>query len=101
MKIWKPVTTEKINQNGSAVPSVKDTSGKANTELLAEMCRREQAYILRGRTIPSEIIKGIKDGKPLDELLLKAVACIALMTGDNAIYPVCERELKERKVPPF
>lgn len=43
----------------------------------------------------TEIIKGLKTGEDIYRLFLKAIKSISLMTSDNAIYPIAERDIRE------
>ena len=53
---------------------------------LREAYSTYQENIKRAGMIRAEILKGIKQGEEPLDLLLKAVECISLMTGDSHIY---------------
>lgn len=42
--------------------------------------------IIKSERLRAELTKGAKDHKPIDDLLLIALECISLMTGDKTWY---------------
>lgn len=58
-----------------------------------QMYARYQQNIKRAGTLRSDIVKGIQAGEDPAILLLKAVECISLMTGDTAIYSQSKEDL--------
>lgn len=61
---------------------------------LQEAYREQQTNILRAGELRADILKGVKAGEPAQLLLLKAVECIAKMTGDTLFYSQTEKDLK-------
>ena len=60
-----------------------------------QMYASYQQNIKRAGTLRSDITKGIQAGEDPAILLLKAVECISLMTGDTAIYAQGKEDLLE------
>ena len=52
-------------------------------------------YKLEARQLANEITRGIQAGEALESLLLKAIECISLMTGDNSFYEQNKNNLKD------
>ena len=55
-----------------------------------------QDAIHKAGTLTSEITKGIQNGEKPEVLLLKAVECISLMTGDKVFYENAARKLASK-----
>lgn len=72
--------------------ALQEQTYKAINRELQERERLRKAYntyhenIRRAGSLRSDILKGMKRGEEPLDLLLKAVECISLMTGDTAIY---------------
>lgn len=62
-------------------------------EKLREIYHIQQENIRRAGTLRSEILKGIKRAEEPTALLLKALKCISLMTGDTAIYTQSKKDI--------
>ena len=60
---------------------------------LREVYRQQQENIKRAGTLRTEILKGVQAKEEPLALLLKAVQCIGLMTGDTVIYRQCEKDI--------
>ena len=56
-----------------------------------------QENIAKAGRLRSEIVKGLQAGERFEDLLLKAVECIAAMTGDRAFYTSCQAEIERRQ----
>lgn len=66
---------------------------QAKYERTLEIYGEYQKNIKESYSLRTEIIKGTMVGEPLVSLLLKAVKCISLMTGDRAFYSKLEDDL--------
>ena len=72
--------------------AIQEQPYKAISRELEERERLREAYstyqenIKRAGSLRSDILKGMKRGEDPLDLLLKAVECISLMTGDSHIY---------------
>ena len=66
---------------------------KRERERIREVYSTYQDNIKKAGNCRSEILKGIKRGEDPLALLLKAVECISLMTGDTAIYPQAKGDI--------
>ena len=58
-----------------------------------QMYATYQQNIKRAGTLRGDIVKGIQSGENPLELLLKAVECISLMTGDTVIYAQSKEDI--------
>lgn len=59
-----------------------------------EIYREYQNNIKQSEGLRTDIMRGVKAGEAPQALLLKAVKCISLMTGDNLFYSQIEQDLK-------
>lgn len=66
---------------------------KQERDSYRQMCATYQQNIQRAGTLRTDITKGIQNGEDPLALLLKAVECISLMTGDTAIYAKSKEDL--------
>ena len=67
---------------------------KAEHERTLEVYREYQKNIRESGILRTDILKGAKAGEPPVALLLKAVKCISLMTGDTVFYSQLEGDIK-------
>jgi hypothetical protein len=67
---------------------------KAEHERTIEVYREYQKNIRESGSLRTDILKGAKAGEPPVALLLKAVKCISLMTGDTVFYSQLEGDIK-------
>ena len=67
---------------------------KAEHERTLEVYREYQKNIRESGSLRTDILKGAKAGEPPVALLLKAVKCISLMTGDTVFYSQLEGDIK-------
>ncbi len=67
---------------------------KAEHERTLEVYREYQKNIRESGGLRTDILKGAKAGEPPVALLLKAVKCISLMTGDTVFYSQLEGDIK-------
>lgn len=92
----KPATAQNTSPSGGAdrVATNRLNREKQERENHRQMFSSYQDNIKRAGTLRSEITKGIQAGaEPLD-ILLKAVECISLMTGDTVIYSQCQKDIQ-------
>lgn len=66
---------------------------QAERERTLEAYRDYQRNIKESKGLRTEILKGIKAGEPPIALLLKAIKCISLMTGEAAFYSQIEGDV--------
>lgn len=66
---------------------------KTEREKLREAYSAYQQNIKRAGSLRAEVLTGMKRGEDPARLLLKAVECISLMTGDTAIYTQAQEDL--------
>lgn len=87
----KSTQEEKRPAAGQIVSAEGHTDQRAIDLLLSEQKERErsrqmysayQENIARAAGLREEILKGLKTGQDLEEILLSALECISLMTGD-------------------
>lgn len=98
------ISAEKPAKNGpkNDATAARGTQARPDAEREIEALKDElrQAYktyqdnIRAAGQLRTEIIKGCKAGEPDRELLLKAIECIGLMTGEGVIYKVCKQALQ-------
>ena len=88
IKIEKTPTAE-----NRAVHSHQLDKAKREREKLREAYSTYQQNIKKAGSLRAEVLKGMKRGEDPARLLLKAVECISLMTGDTAIYTQAQKDL--------
>ena len=66
----KPILTARIERERQSIERYKEISEN----------------IRKSERLRADISKGIKNNEPIDDLLLIALECISLMTGDNTWY---------------
>ena len=89
----RPTSDEKGKGN------IKPLASKVNVvealqERLARVYKEHQENIRRAGQLGAEISKGIQAGEPIYRLLLKAIECISLMTGDKTFYDMNKNNLQ-------
>ena len=62
---------------------------------VAAIYKRQQENIHKEKGLRTEITKGIQAGQSTYQLLLKAMECISLMTGDTVFYSQGKDELQK------
>lgn len=92
LKPEKPATGENISPRGH-IHSHKLDAEKREREQLREMYSTYQENIKRAGSCRSDVLKGIKRGEDPLDLLLTAIECISLMTGDTVIYKQAEEDI--------
>lgn len=98
-----PVETEKPPEAPQKAPEGQAVEGLAQIRLqreqedhkkAVEMYGAYQTNIKRAGQLRTDIMKGVKAGDAPQALLLKAVECIALMTGDRLFHEQVEEDMK-------
>lgn len=93
--------TEAAGEGGGAEWMVKAyAQEQADHEKALTVYREYQENIRRAGSLKADILKGSKDGEPLEDLLLKAVKCISLMTADDLFAKLIEKDLEARAADP-
>lgn len=89
----RPTSDEK--GKGNIKPLVnKENVIEALQERLAGTYKEHQENIRRAGQLRAEINKGIQAGEPIYKVLLKAIECISLMTGDKLFYDMNKSNLQ-------
>lgn len=86
LKLEKPATGQNTAPQGELVHSHRLDQEKQERERTREMYATYQENIKRAGSLRADLLKGIQRGEDPLALLLKAVECISLMTGDTVIY---------------
>lgn len=98
-----PVETGKPPEAPQEAPEGQAVEGLAQIRLqreqedhkkAVEMYGTYQTNIKRAGQLRTDIMKGVKAGDAPQALLLKAVECIALMTGDRLFHEQVEEDMK-------
>lgn len=89
----RPISDEKDKGNIKPLVS-KENVVEALQERLAANYKRQQENIRRAGQLRAEINKGIQAGEPIYKVLLKAIECISLMTGDRVFYDMNKNNLQ-------
>lgn len=92
LKPEKTATGENTSPRGY-IHSHKLDAEKREREQLREMYSTYQENIKKAGSCRSDVLKGIKRGEDPLDLLLKAVECISLMTGDTVIYTQAKEDI--------
>lgn len=92
LKPEKPATGEIISSRGH-IHNHKLDAEKRERERLREMYSTYQENIKKAGSCRSDLLKGIKQGEDPLALLLTAVECISLMTGDTVIYTQAKEDI--------
>lgn len=91
----------KTSKNGKNQPS--DGAGRlvsayqkeqADHERILQVCKDYQHNTREAEGLTTAILKGARAGEPPVTLLLKAVKCIGLMTGETVTYSQLEEDIK-------
>jgi len=89
----RPTSDEK--GKGNIKPLVSNESvAEALQERLAANYKRQQEHIRKAGQLRADINKGIQAGEPVYKVLLKAIECISLMTGDRVFYDMNKNNLQ-------
>ena len=89
----RPTSDE--NGKGNIKPLVsKENVVEALQERLAAVYKEHQENIKRAEQLRTDINKGVQAGEPVYKILLKAIECISLMTGDRVFYDMNKNKLQ-------
>lgn len=72
----------------------KESVTEALNERLAAGYREQQENIRRAKQLKADINKSIPAGEPIYKVLLKAIECISLMTGEKLFYDMNKENLQ-------
>jgi len=80
---------------GNIKPLVsKENVADGLLERLAATYKKQQENIKKSEQLRAEINKNIQAGEPVYKVLLKAIECISLMTGDRVFYDMNKNNLQ-------
>lgn len=89
----RPTSDEK--GKGNIKPLVSNESvADGLLERLAATYKKQQENIKKSEQLRAEINKNIQAGEPVYKVLLKAIECISLMTGDRVFYDMNKNNLQ-------
>ena len=89
----RPTSDEK--GKGNIKPLVSNESVvEGLLERLAATYKKQQEHIKKSEQLRAEINKNIQAGEPVYKVLLKAIECISLMTGDKTFYDMNKENLQ-------
>lgn len=91
-----PIEEEKPAETPKGRAVIKLQREQEDHKNSMEMYSIYQQNIKRAGTLRSEILKGLRAGEDPRAILLKAVECISLMTGDVVIYAQSKKDLIEK-----
>ena len=89
----RPTSDEKARGNIKPLVS-KENVTEATQERLAAGYREQQENIRRAKQLRADINKSIPAGEPMYKVLLKAIECISLMTGEKLFYDMNKENLQ-------
>lgn len=89
----RPTSDEKGKGNIKPLVS-KENVVEALQERLAAVYKEHQENIRRAGQLRAEINKDIQAGEPVYKLLLKAIECISLITGDRVFFDMNKNNLQ-------
>jgi hypothetical protein len=92
----KPATgsQEAMLEELGKVATIKLQREQEEHKKTLEIYREYQQNIKRSGQLRTDILRGVKAGEAPQVLLLKAVECISLMTGDSLFYRQIQQDLK-------
>ena len=89
----RPTSDEKGKGNIKPLVS-KENVADGLLERLAATYKKQQENIKKSEQLRAEINKNIQAGEPVYKVLLKAIECISLMTGDKTFYDINKNNLQ-------
>ena len=89
----RPTSNEKNKGNIKPLVS-KENVTEALQERLAGTYKEHQENIRRAGQLRANINKNIQAGEPIYKVLLKAIECISLMTGEKLFYDMNKENLQ-------
>jgi len=81
--IFDVLKTENTQNIYNPVSAQREAEAKQNA-----VWQAYQEAIKKAGQLTGEITKGIQSGEKTEDLLLKAIECISLMTGDKIFYEI-------------
>jgi len=81
----RPTSDEKGKSNIKPLVS-KENVAEGLLERLAAAYKKQQENVKKSERLRAEVNKSIQAGEPVYKVLLKAIECISLMTGDKVFY---------------
>jgi len=91
--LQKPATEQNTAPQGELIHSHRLDAELQERERTREMYATYQDNIKRAGSLRADLLKGIQRGEEPLALLLKAVECISLMTGDTVIYDQSKEDI--------
>lgn len=89
----RPISHEKGKGNIKPLVSKENVSNSL-LERLTATYKKQQENIKKLEQLRAEINKDIQAGEPIYKVLLKAIECISLMTGDRVFYDMNKNNLQ-------
>ena len=89
----RPTSGEKDKGNIKPLVS-KENVVEGLLERLAAAYKKQQENVKKSERLRAEINKGIQAEEPIYKVLLKAIECISLMTGDKLFYDMNKSNLQ-------
>ena len=83
-----------IQEELGGIASIKLQREQEDHKRTLEVYREYQTNIKRSGQLRTDILRGVRAGEAPQALLLKAVECISLMTGDRLFYSQIQQDLK-------
>ena len=91
--LGKPATGQNTAPQGELIHSHRLDAERQERARLREMYATYQENIKLSGSLRADILKGIQRGQEPLALLLKAVECISLMTGDTVIHTQAKEDI--------
>lgn len=91
--LQKPATAQNTAPQGELIHSHRLDAELQERTRIREMYATYQDNIKRAGSLRADLLKGIQRGEEPLALLLKAVECISLMTGDTVIYDQSKEDI--------
>jgi len=89
----RPTSDEKARGNIKTLTNKNDVI-EGFLERLTATYKEQQDNIKKAGQLRADINKGVQAGEPIYKLLLKAIECISLMTGDKLFYEANKANLQ-------
>jgi len=89
----RPTSDEKDKGNIKPLVS-KENVVEGLLERLAAAYKKQQENVKKSERLRAEVNKSIQAGEPVYKVLLKAIECISLMTGDKLFYDMNKSNLQ-------
>ena len=89
----RPTSDEKGKSNIKPLVS-KENVAEGLLERLAAAYKKQQENVKKSERLRAEVNKSIQAGEPVYKVLLKAIECISLMTGDKVFYDMNKSNLQ-------